>query len=195
MGCSTCGYVVYVCCVHKAACADIYSLAALHWINSVTIHFIRLVFPPAFVITLVGAGSLSPVPIPTFSILYRSTLKGWEWGLGTRLVVDRGLCCTYTGIHCGCNLVYRYGSFHGQDEQFLSRRFSTCRRTPSYTNLLPRHQYEVDMPKTETSNVSIIIIYNMLYTLPIAQSDIVPNTCMDVFPTYRMQTRNSTEQA
>ena len=41
---------------------------------------------------------------------------------------------------------FRYGSFHGQDEQFLSRRFSTCRRTLEYTKLLPKHEYEVDSP-------------------------------------------------
>lgn len=50
---------------------------------------------------------------------------------------------------------FRYGSFHGQDEQFLSRRFSTCRRSASYTNLLPKHQYEVDMPKHNGISVSI----------------------------------------
>jgi len=44
----------------------------------------------------------------------------------------------------------KYGSFHGQDEQFLSRRFSSCKRTSSYTKLLPRHQFEVDMPHEDT---------------------------------------------
>lgn len=43
-------------------------------------------------------------------------------------------------------MVGRYGSFHGQDENLLLRRFSSCQRTPSYSKLLPQHSYEVDMP-------------------------------------------------
>ena len=49
----------------------------------------------------------------------------------------------------------RFGSFHGQDEQCLQRRFASCKRTPSYTKMLPKHQYEVDMPpQQDTISVS-----------------------------------------
>ena len=42
----------------------------------------------------------------------------------------------------------RFGSFHGQDEQSLSKRFYTCHRTLEYTKQLPKHDYEIDMPET-----------------------------------------------
>lgn len=52
--------------------------------------------------------------------------------------------------------VCRYGSFHGQDDNLLLRRFSSCKRTPSYSKLLPQHSYEVDMPPKGGITVSSI---------------------------------------
>lgn len=56
------------------------------------------------------------------------------------------MCCVY--IMIDYILYVRFGSFHGEEENLL-RRFSTCKRTPSYSKLLPQHQYEVDLPPKE----------------------------------------------
>ena len=81
--------------------------------------------------------------------------------IGNNLCIDRVFDMKVLMPHTQCTryslhieIFSRYGSFHGQDEQFLSRRFSTCRRTPSYASLLPKHQYEVDMPKNGKISVS-----------------------------------------
>ena len=44
---------------------------------------------------------------------------------------------------------HRFGSFHGHSEEFLTQHFSTCKRTSSYSKLLPRHHYEIDTPPQE----------------------------------------------
>ena len=43
----------------------------------------------------------------------------------------------------------RYGSFYGHDEEFLTQRFSTCKRTAEYVKSLPHHLYEVDMSQQQ----------------------------------------------
>lgn len=63
-----------------------------------------------------------------------------DWTVVNRKCVVRG------GVRVVIVSLCRYGSFHGQDESLLLRRFSTCKRTPSYSKLLPQHSYEVDMP-------------------------------------------------
>jgi hypothetical protein len=76
------------------------------------------------------------------------------------------------------NVVNRkYGSFHGQDDNILSRRFSTCRRTLEYTKLLPKHEYEVDspadmsIPEEEKKKYRQSITSNVDYNLDQAESD------------------------
>ena len=64
------------------------------------------------------------------------------------------MLCNYV-INNSC--VFRYGSFHGQDENLLLRRFNMCKRTPSYSKLLPSHSYEVDMPPKEGITVSVVV--------------------------------------
>lgn len=72
----------------------------------------------------------------------------------------------------------KFGSFHGQDEQCLSRRFASCKRTSSYTKMLPKHQYEVDLPpqqdtisEQEKRLYRQSIASNVDYNLEAAESD------------------------
>lgn len=76
----------------------------------------------------------------------------------------------------------KYGSFYGHDEEFLTQRFSTCKRTAEYVKSLPHHLYEVDMSqqqkeKEEKSQEELKKLYrqsissNVDYNLDGAESD------------------------
>ena len=79
--------------------------------------------------------------------------------LYSRDELRRRMCIEWVNINYGgcCDVswcVIRFGSFHGQEEGLIQRRFSSCKRTLSYSKLLPQHQYEVDMPPKEGITVS-----------------------------------------
>lgn len=75
-----------------------------------------------------------------------------DWTVVNRKYVS--IVNAYQKFSSQLDVLFRYGSFHGQDESLLLRRFSSCKRTPSYSKLLPQHSYEVDMPKEDGISVS-----------------------------------------
>ncbi|KAL5487361.1 hypothetical protein EMCRGX_G019952 [Ephydatia muelleri] len=74
----------------------------------------------------------------------------------------------------------KFGSFHGHSEEFLTQHFSTCKRTSSYSKLLPRHHYEIDTPPQENLDTAsaedkkryrMSVSSNVDYNLVEAESD------------------------